>query len=281
MTKLSYNYHTHLYLCRHAVGDFEDYIKAAIRNNYSDLGFSDHAPLPDTALNKISKTRRMSLNEFYEIYLSNYNKIKELYINKINLYIGLEIEYLEETKEFIKKAINEHLVDYLILGQHYYNNTKDTIDTIYSKEFNDNNFNLWTNSVIEALNTGYFKILAHPDIFLWHLNWKEEYIENCRKIIECCIKNKVYLEINANGIRNCKKLNHLSKEIINNQERIVYDYPNLHFLEVLKEYNNTDLMVIIGEDAHDPLNIWDDATKECLEIIKEYGINIIEHPIIK
>ncbi|MFU8786768.1 MAG: PHP domain-containing protein [Candidatus Izemoplasmataceae bacterium] len=38
------NYHTHHKLCKHAIGDANDYVKEAVRLNFSHLGFSDHAP---------------------------------------------------------------------------------------------------------------------------------------------------------------------------------------------------------------------------------------------
>ncbi len=38
------NYHTHMYLCRHATGTIEDYVKEAIRLNFDAIGFTDHAP---------------------------------------------------------------------------------------------------------------------------------------------------------------------------------------------------------------------------------------------
>ena len=41
------NFHTHNYRCEHAVGNVEDYVKVAIREGYTELGISDHAPMPE------------------------------------------------------------------------------------------------------------------------------------------------------------------------------------------------------------------------------------------
>ena len=38
------NYHTHTKRCYHAIDNEEDYILAAIKSGYSELGFSDHTP---------------------------------------------------------------------------------------------------------------------------------------------------------------------------------------------------------------------------------------------
>ncbi|MCK7488353.1 MAG: PHP domain-containing protein [Bacillus subtilis] len=38
------NYHTHMYLCKHATGHVKDYVKEAIKLGFHSLGMSDHAP---------------------------------------------------------------------------------------------------------------------------------------------------------------------------------------------------------------------------------------------
>ena len=42
---MDYNYHTHTYLCSHATGEIEDYIKTAIENGIKYMGFSEHFPI--------------------------------------------------------------------------------------------------------------------------------------------------------------------------------------------------------------------------------------------
>ena len=40
------NYHTHTWRCQHARGTEEEYVKAAIKQGFGVLGFSDHTPWP-------------------------------------------------------------------------------------------------------------------------------------------------------------------------------------------------------------------------------------------
>ena len=40
-----FNYHTHTYLCGHATGTPEEYVKRAIECGVKYMGFSDHMPL--------------------------------------------------------------------------------------------------------------------------------------------------------------------------------------------------------------------------------------------
>ena len=67
------NYHTHTYLCRHAVGKIEDYVKEAIKHNFHSLGISDHGPLENSGF------KRMTIEEFYSSYLADFKKCYDKY----------------------------------------------------------------------------------------------------------------------------------------------------------------------------------------------------------
>ena len=68
MMKIKDNFHTHIYLCKHATGNVEDYVKRAIELNYESIGISDHGPLTEYFLDKFV-TRRMTIDEYKNIYL--------------------------------------------------------------------------------------------------------------------------------------------------------------------------------------------------------------------
>ena len=57
------NYHTHHYLCGHAIGNVEDYVLVAIKEGFNEIGISDHGPINATAF------PRMTKDEFYNVYL--------------------------------------------------------------------------------------------------------------------------------------------------------------------------------------------------------------------
>ena len=111
------NYHTHIYLCRHATGTISDYVSKAYELNYHTIGISDHGPFPDWLKEKLH-SRRMTEDEFINTYLKDLQTITEEFDGKIKVLKGMEIEYLPETKELI--PFYKSKLDYLILGQHYY-----------------------------------------------------------------------------------------------------------------------------------------------------------------
>ena len=103
------NFHTHNYRCGHAVGNVEDYVKVAIREGYTELGISDHAPLP------LYYSDRMGMEQL-EGYLKEIEEAQKKYEGKIKIYKSLEIEYFPEFVGYYKE-LREKL-DYMVLGLH-------------------------------------------------------------------------------------------------------------------------------------------------------------------
>ena len=132
----------------------------------------------------------------------------------------------------------------------------------------------YCSTVTKALDTGMFKIFAHPDIYCWgYPVWDDDCERVAVEIIKCAIKNNVYLEINSNGIRNCKKRNKITKYIDREtgEEELCYSYPNKHFFKLANELG---AKILLNDDAHSPLQIQDSATEEAFELAKELKINL-------
>lgn len=263
MMKIKDNFHTHIYLCKHASGNVEDYIKKAIELNYESIGISDHGPLTDYFLNKFV-TRRMTIDEYKNIYLPEIISSKKKFSNKITVLGALEIEFYDELSAEYTKWSQE--LDYLILGQHNIELNDHNFKTIYQcTPGNKDELELYVKKVINGLNSGFFSILAHPDIFMmFYQKWDNWAILGAKKIIETTIKNNVLLELNANGIRKGK---------ITNLDGIeTYKYPFIEFWRLVANYK--DARVIVSDDAHKVSHLKDQATIEAYKIADELGLNI-------
>lgn len=80
------NYHTHNEFCD-GKGPIEDYIKIAVERGFTALGFSSHAPLPvknDWTLN----------DDNLPEYLAELDKQKLKWKDRLQVYTGLEIDYI-------------------------------------------------------------------------------------------------------------------------------------------------------------------------------------------
>ena len=130
---------------------------------------------------------------------------------------------------------------------------------------NDELLELYKNEAIKAMDTGYFKIFAHPDIYLFsYREWNAHTEKIALEIIEAAIRNDVFLEINVNGIRR--------KRIINQDQEEVYIYPRVEFWSLLK--NRPEAKILINEDNHSPKQIDDVACLRARQFAENLGLKI-------
>lgn len=262
------NYHNHTYLCKHAEGTPIDYVRLAKKWGYHTIGISDHGPLSDEILKNII-TRRMSFSEYGTIYLPQIKRAKEE--DGITVLSALEIEYLDEMKKYYPKFLKE--LDYLILGEHYFHypvENKKSYFSVYDIS-NKNEIAAYKDQLIEGMETGYFKIVAHPDIFCWgYGKWDETCEKIAEDIITSAMKNNVLLEINANGIRNSVHKNKITNAA---DGHISYGYPKYEFWKVAKRLNAD---VIVNDDTHWYETFHDKYTIETYELAEELELNIVD-----
>ncbi|MCI6190245.1 MAG: histidinol-phosphatase [Clostridium sp.] len=252
------NYHTHTYRCHHASGTEEDYIIEGIEKNLKVLGFSDHGPFYDNRYGL--RMDYCDLKEHVEL-LKN---LREKYKEKIQIKIGLEIEYDPREDDFYKKLYDEYNLDYLILGQHFFMSKDKEMKNIYevkdTLEFID-----YANSVVSAMDSGFFRIIAHPDIFFVNdFPWDENSEKACDIIINATLERDFLLEFNANGLRR-------GLSVFKDGER--YPYPHAKFFEKLSK---TNIRVVINSDCHNPKQLWDKYMDLAHKMCKDLKINVVD-----
>lgn len=255
------NYHTHTKLCLHAEGMEQDYVLAALNAGLDVLGFSDHAPFPDDRLDL-----RMRYEEL-DGHLTRIAGLKSKYQNHLTILTGLEIEYLRDQKDYYEFLLKEKQLDYLLLGQHCFPASDGTVLNSFSisPATGTSGYKDYARSVREALETGYFRILAHPDlIFINDLPWDENCEEACDIIVSAARDTGTILELNANGIR---------KNIRNYQDMIRYPYPHPRFWE---RVSGTGLPVVINSDCHNPDFLWDSCMERARQLAQEWNLHLVD-----
>lgn len=264
-TKIESNYHTHTFLCKHAIGDVEDYVKRAIQLGYHTIAITDHGPFTKELQKKLA-SRRMSIEQYDEIYLDHLQRARNNYKSEIKVLFGVEIEYMEELKALYEKFKKE--LDLLVLGQHYIFVNGKYI-SIFDHPLTEDEIEIYTNTVVKGLETGLFKILAHPEIFAWNIkDWDKKCEEVSKKIIASAIKNNVVLEINVNGIRN----SYYQDKVFYQNGEINFPYPRREFWLLAKQMN---ARIIINDDAHAPNRIQDKYTLAIYEEAEKIGVNVL------
>lgn len=250
------NFHTHNFRCGHAIGNVEDYVKEAVKHGYTELGISDHAPVPKYY------NDRMKMEEL-EGYLLEIEEAQKKYEGKIKIYKSLEIEYFPEFQNYYEELKKK--LDYLVLGLHAFKMTGET-----------NIFNAWKINckeyvlaygkyMVEAIKSGYFDYIAHPDLYMSaYRKWNEHTEKIAHDICKAAEETQLPMEVNANGIR---------KTLSRHPEWTRYAYPYREFWEVASKY---DVRVIIGSDSHDYRTMEDEAMELARKFAKELNLNVIE-----
>lgn len=265
------NFHTHCVLCLHASKMPVDYAKYALENGFTEIGFSDHGYIPRSFMSyddyiKMYLPRQMTRFDFENVYLSNINLAQKLYGDKIKIYKGLEIEYLYGKDDFYLHLLSK--LDYLNLGIHYYSDGKKLYNS-YDGVTKDT-LKYYVQTAIDGMKTGFFKILVHPDLFMFNyqseqgpLIFDEVCEKECRRLIEASIKYNVALEINCGGTQNIKDVN----------GKIEFVYPRSEFWNLVKEYKKA--RVIIGADAHSTNALNGENVEKIIQFSQKIGLEVI------
>lgn len=107
---MKYNFHTH---CKFDDGTepLEAYVQSAIDKGISSLGFTGHQPLPFE--NAWSLPRK-----HYETYLEEVRRLREEYTGQVEIYLGLEADYIPGYSDRFHQMIEEDGLDYVIGSVH-------------------------------------------------------------------------------------------------------------------------------------------------------------------
>jgi histidinol-phosphatase (PHP family) len=105
------NFHSHCTFCD-GHSEPEEFVKAAIDAGFVAYGFSSHSPLP-------FKTFWNMDAEKMPLYIAEINRLKQKYSNRIKIYLGLEIDYLDDTYNASIEYFRQLPLDYRIGSLHF------------------------------------------------------------------------------------------------------------------------------------------------------------------
>lgn len=262
MTPIS-NFHTHTYLCKHAVGHPSDYYKQALKEGCTALGFTDHCPFPNE-LSADWQEIRMTPEEAYG-YASEVRALQEG--SAFPVYLGFECEWDETFRNWYEDGLKgTYGADYLILGPHWVTNG-DRHDYIPYEEDKSVLFK-YTDQTIEGMRSGLFAFLAHPDLCMGHGRRWDSDVESCMKAIIAAAKDlNLPLEVNGLGMH---------KEKWQTEKGLRYSYPVDEFWTLAAE---AGVRVVCNADAHDPLTVISQA-QDAREYAAKFGITPIENVLL-
>lgn len=259
------NFHTHSEFCD-GKGELEQYVSEAINHGFQAIGFTSHAPLP------FHKSYVMPQERLQE-YCTAIQELKVKYRDRIQIYLGLEIDYIPGVISPTSPQFKDLSLDYTIGSIHLVKNGKPNGYT-YTDEFGEE-FEELLHDVYDGDGANFAKhyysliremIAEHTPEVVGHLDLikkvnKEKiyfdetadwYKEEVLKTLQVVADSKAVLEVNTGGIaRGYVKVPHPTPWII-------------------KECNKLGIPIMLNSDAHNPNHI-DTYFKEAVSLLKEAG----------
>ncbi|KAJ2747466.1 hypothetical protein GGI20_000455 [Coemansia sp. BCRC 34301] len=122
---MPFSFHTHSgQFCRHASGDLEDVVRAAISKGMLVLGLSEHMPrsraqdlYPEEEEHGMTP---LDLQTAFEAYVSEARRLQAKYLGQISILIGAETEYITSSSLSEAKQLRlTHRLDYLVGSVHH------------------------------------------------------------------------------------------------------------------------------------------------------------------
>jgi len=241
------NYHTHTRWCRHGTGEIKDYLEEALAHGLSEIAITEHVPLlgdPDP--------RRLFCDEF-PAFDGELNRLIAEYAGRLRVRKGFECEYYPGQMDSYRRFRDDYGYEILILGQH--TNKDRSIDSFALTE--PWQVSLYADEVCEALRTGLFTFLAHPDVLFCGYRAFDAASEGAmRRIFATCEALDIPVELNANGW-------HYRR-----------GYPCLQVWQTLAPQYR--LRCLVGTDAHHVEDLMHPAAEKMEAVAREAGLCLLE-----
>jgi len=263
---LNTNFHSHCTFCD-GRNHPEDFIKFAVAKHFRAYGFSSHSPLPfETFWN-------MSACDMDE-YINEITRLKEKYEDLIEIYLGMEIDFLDETYNasipyfrslpleyrigsvhFLSRGlplIEENVVCIdgpyeefaLAIEQHYRGSVR-----LITEDFFLNSMQMVENGgfdIVGHLDKIYQNGIRHPDFDI-HTVWYQKLLET---YIDLIAEKGLIVEINT-------------KNFVRKQQT----FPHINTLKLLHKHR---IPIMVNSDCHSP-DLVNDGREQTLAILKETG----------
>lgn len=243
---LLYETHSHTPLCNHAVGEPEEYARAAASRGLRGLTVTCHNPMPAG----FSARVRMRPEEIDD-YVAMVDRARNKWEGTVDVRLGLEADYFEGYESWLEWQLGAHPYHYVLGSVHpQIEEFRERYWEPDQREVQKTYFRL----LAQAAESGLFDSLAHPDLIknVTPDQWEpDELMETICTALDRIAATGTAMELNTSG---------LNKTI-----------PEMNpFPAMLVEMCKRDIPVVIGADAHEPQRVAD-RFEEAMDLLTECG----------
>lgn len=254
-----YNFHSHTQFCDgHA--PMEDFVRSAVDFGITHYGFSPHSPIP------FSSPCNMSMDSVKD-YFEEVTRLRSQYEGAINLYAGMEIDYLGKEWGPSSDYFKNLPLDYSIASIHFiptdsgefididgrFERFRGYIDKYFYKDIKHVVKEFFHRS-ISMIQDGGFTFIGHLDKIAHNASHYRPGIEDeawyktlAHELVDCVIASGIMVELNT-------------KAYADHSNRL---FPAKPLLKRLVEAN---VPVLVNSDAHRP---------SLIEASRREGLNLL------
>lgn len=249
------DYHMHTPRCNHAIGSVAEYAEAAIAIGLTEIGISDHSPMPGD----YDKAWRMDRSELAG-YIEEVEAVRERFAGRLAVKLGMEADFHPGTEGYVREMIDGYAWDYVIGSVHYIGDwgfdNPDDMSCWQSCDVEDaycDYFDL----VAASAEAGMFDIIGHPDLIkkFGHRPpvGSRKVAAAEKRMLEAIRASGAAMEISSAGLR----------------KPVAEVYPHGR---LIAEAAAMDIPFSFGSDAHAPGEVGH-AMDQCLAMLKACGVN--------
>lgn len=261
-----FNYHMHNHYCD-GKGEPEDYVKKAIQLGFKAIGFSSHAPV---AIKNDWTMKQENLDKYLEEILS----LKEEYKEKIDICLGLEIDYIKGIMGPGDEIYKSIPLEYSIGSVHFMpikdsgkyltvDYSEEELRTIIDDGYDGDAYKFveaYYTFIREMASSSKPNIIGHLDLIkkfnkdnLFFREDDERYVNQIEKTLQVIKENNLIVEVNTGGVT---------------RGYIKEFYPSQWIVSRCKELN---IPMNISSDAHIVDNI-DGCFEAAAEQLRNNGV---------
>lgn len=229
------DYHMHTPLCQHAIGEPEEYAARAVEVGLTEIGFSDHSPMPRDGFDNW----RMRLDQL-EGYVTQVRQLQTA-SSPLVVRLALEVDYLPGNEDWVRELASRYAWDYLIGSVHYVTDTWDVDNPAKKGEWQQRDpwtvWRIYFERLTQAAASGLFDIIGHADLpKKFGFYPQQDFTPLFQPFLDAAKECNLAIELNTAGLRKeCQEI-----------------YPSRTFLCLAYQHG---IPITFGSDAHAPAEV--------------------------
>jgi len=152
----------HTHLCRHAVGTASDLAAQAVALGFTEIGFSEHNPMPRDDWDDWHPLQRD-----FDAYLEQVEQARREH-PQLQIKLALEVDFIPGQEDWIRELSGRAPWDYLIGAVHYVSESWDLDNPKKLSEWKHRDpwevWSIYFERLTMAAESGFFDIIAHADL---------------------------------------------------------------------------------------------------------------------